>query len=49
MWGTDWPLVEKHCGYAKALRLYREEIKFFTDSDREWILGKTIRKLWPFQ
>lgn len=48
MWGTDWPLVERHCGYAKALQLYREEIKFFTDEDRQWILGKTCLKLWSF-
>ena len=48
MWGTDWPGVEGHCGYAKALRLYREEIKFFSDEDRRWILGETVKKLWPF-
>jgi predicted TIM-barrel fold metal-dependent hydrolase len=48
MWGTDWPGVEKTCGYAKALRLYREEIKFFTDEDRRWILAETVKKLWPF-
>ncbi len=48
MWGTDWPAVEDYCGYAKALALYRDEIKFFTDDDRKWILGGTARKLWPF-
>jgi predicted TIM-barrel fold metal-dependent hydrolase len=48
MWGTDWPLVEKHCGYAKALTLYREEIEFFTAEDRRWILGGTALKLWSF-
>jgi predicted TIM-barrel fold metal-dependent hydrolase len=26
MWGTDWPMAEKYCGYAKALALYRDEI-----------------------
>jgi predicted TIM-barrel fold metal-dependent hydrolase len=48
MWGTDWPLVERYCGYAKAIRLYREEIKFLSNSDRAWILNKTIRKIWAF-
>jgi L-fuconolactonase len=48
MWGTDWPLVDKYCGYSKAVRLYREEIKFFSDADRRWILRDTIRKLWAF-
>jgi predicted TIM-barrel fold metal-dependent hydrolase len=48
MWGTDWPVVEKHCGYAKALALYRDELAFFTAEDRRWILGGTAKKLWPF-
>lgn len=48
MWGTDWPAVESFCGYAKALALYRDEIKFFTADDRHWILGGTALKLWPF-
>jgi predicted TIM-barrel fold metal-dependent hydrolase len=48
MWGTDWPAVEDYCGYAKALALYRSEIEFFSDLDRQWILGKTALKLWPF-
>ncbi len=48
MWGTDWPMVEKYCGYAKALALYRDEIGFFTAEDRRWILGGTALRLWPF-
>lgn len=47
MWGTDWPAVEDFCGYGKALALYRDEIKFFNDDDRRWILGGTALKLWP--
>jgi predicted TIM-barrel fold metal-dependent hydrolase len=48
MWGTDWPAVDDYCGYAKALALYRDEIKFFNDDDRKWILGGTALRLWPF-
>jgi L-fuconolactonase len=48
MWGTDWPGVEKYCGYAKALALYRDELTFFTAEDRRWLLGDTALKLWPF-
>ena len=48
MWGTDWPEVDKYCGYGRALALYRDEIKFFNDNDRRWILGQTALKLWPF-
>jgi predicted TIM-barrel fold metal-dependent hydrolase len=48
MWGTDWPMCLKHCTYAQAVRLYRDEIKFFSAEDRQWILAKTAKKLWPF-
>jgi predicted TIM-barrel fold metal-dependent hydrolase len=49
MWGTDWPLVERHCGYARALAVVRDEMKFFNDDDKRWILGGTVEKLWPFR
>jgi predicted TIM-barrel fold metal-dependent hydrolase len=49
MWGTDWPIVEKYCGYAKALSIYRDELAFFSAEDRRWILGGTALKLWSFQ
>jgi predicted TIM-barrel fold metal-dependent hydrolase len=48
MWGTDWPMVEKYCGYAKALTLYRDEIGGWTAAERRWILGGTAQKLWSF-
>jgi predicted TIM-barrel fold metal-dependent hydrolase len=48
MWGTDWPGVERYCGYAKAVALYRDEMDFFSALDRRWILGGTVLKLWPF-
>lgn len=47
MWGTDWPMVEKYCGYAKAVALYRDVLDFPAE-DRRWILGGTALKLWPF-
>lgn len=48
MWGTDWPLVENHCGYAKALSLVRDEMKFLNEEDKSWILSKTVERVWPF-
>jgi predicted TIM-barrel fold metal-dependent hydrolase len=48
MWGTDWPLVERNCGYARALALVRDEMKFLNDEDKRWILAKTIERIWPF-
>ncbi len=48
MWASDWPMVEKYCGYAKALALVRDELKFLNDDDKAWMLGKTIERVWPF-
>jgi predicted TIM-barrel fold metal-dependent hydrolase len=48
MWGTDWPLVQGYCGYAKALAIVRDEMKFLNEEDKRWILGKTIERVWPF-
>jgi predicted TIM-barrel fold metal-dependent hydrolase len=47
LWGTDWPLVRDHGGYANAMRLYTHEWSWLTDQDREWIMDRTIRKLYP--
>jgi L-fuconolactonase len=46
MWGTDWPVVERFCGYARALAVVRDEMKFLNDDDRRWILGKTVERVW---
>ena len=48
MWGTDWPLVENHCGYQKALALVRDEMAFLSAEDKRWILGWTVEQVWPF-
>jgi predicted TIM-barrel fold metal-dependent hydrolase len=48
MWGTDWPLVERVCGYTRALALVRDEMTFLNDNDKSWILGRTVERLWPF-
>ncbi len=47
MWGTDFPHVLKGCGYRESLDLIRNHM-FFTAADLEWILCKTICKLWSF-
>ena len=49
MWGTDWPLVEAHCGYAKALAMVRDEMKFLNEEDKSWMLSRTIERVWPFR
>jgi len=48
MWGTDWPISERHCGYARALAVVRDEMKFLNQEDKTWILGKTVERIWPF-
>ena len=48
MWGTDWTMVEKYSGYAKALALYWDELPFFAVVGRRWILGGTELRLWLF-
>ncbi len=48
MWGTDWPLVEAHCGYGKALAIVKDEMDFLNAEDRSWILSRTVQRVWPF-
>ncbi len=48
MAGTDWPLVEGYCGYAKAVALARDNWKFLNDEDKRWMMSKTIERVWPF-
>ena len=50
MWGTDFPHVFRPgaTGYLECLDLIRKHIDFFTDEDLEWILCKTIQKVWQF-
>ena len=49
MWGTDWPIVEQHCGYAKALTVVKDEMKFLTEEDKKWILGGTVERVFKFR
>jgi hypothetical protein len=34
---------------ADELRLIREDIPFFADRDKEWILGRNAAKIWKFK
>lgn len=47
LWGSDWPLVRNQCGYERALALYTREWDWLTDEDRQWVLCKTVEKLYP--
>jgi predicted TIM-barrel fold metal-dependent hydrolase len=48
MWATDWPIVEGHSTYERALSVVRDEMKFLNAEDKSWILNKTIERVWPF-
>ena len=48
MWATDWPIIEGHSEYAKALTVVRDSMKFLNAEDRHWMLSKTIERVWPF-
>jgi L-fuconolactonase len=48
MWGTDWPIGEALCGYAKALAMVRDEMKFLNEEDKSWMLGRTVERVWTF-
>lgn len=48
MWGTDWPVCLAHAAYGQTLSVVRDEMRFFSAEDLEWVLGKTALQLWPF-
>jgi predicted TIM-barrel fold metal-dependent hydrolase len=48
MWATDWPIVENVSTYARALSVVRDEMKFLNTEDKQWVLNKTIQRVWPF-
>jgi predicted TIM-barrel fold metal-dependent hydrolase len=46
-WGTD--LSHLTCPYKECLRLFTDELKFLSETDKEWILGRGIAEWlnWP--
>jgi predicted TIM-barrel fold metal-dependent hydrolase len=48
MWATDWPIVENVSTYERALGVVRDEMKFLNAEDKNWIMNKTIERVWPF-
>ena len=49
MWATDWPIVEQVSTYERALTVVRDEMGFLNAEDKQWILSKTIERVWPFR
>ena len=46
-WGTD--LSQLPCSYRRAVTLFTEELKFLSDDDKEWIMGRALAEWlrWP--
>jgi L-fuconolactonase len=45
MWGSDYPPVSGREGYRNALRGVMEHPAFESDSDREWVMGRTASEV----
>ena len=49
MWGTNWPVCLSDATYAQTLTGVRDGMEFLTGGDKEWLLSRTIQRLWPFE
>ncbi|HEX2172652.1 MAG TPA: amidohydrolase family protein, partial [Dehalococcoidia bacterium] len=47
LWGSDYTRLP--CSYRECLDLFRKELDFLSEDDKEWVLGKTAADLldWP--
>ena len=45
MWGTDFPFIVQQCGYTRGLTLLSQETPGIAPEDMEWLLGKTVQKV----
>lgn len=48
MAGTDWPIAPELLSYAQRIALYRDHLSFLSPRDREWIVYRTVQRVWPF-
>jgi L-fuconolactonase len=48
MWATDWPIIESVARYEQALTVVRDDMKFLNADDKEWMLSKTVERVWNF-
>ncbi len=48
MWGTDWPISNRHSSYAQTLAVVRDGMTFLNKEDKRWMLSKTVERVWPF-
>ena len=49
MWGSDYPPVSQREGYRNALSRIFNHPAFETQSDWEWVMGKTASSVFKFK
>ena len=49
MWATDWPIAKEIATYSQRLTVVRDETKFLNTNDKEWMLSKTVERVWTFR
>jgi len=49
MWASDWPVDLGWTTYERSLSVVRDEMKFLNAEDKNWILSKTVERVWPFR
>jgi predicted TIM-barrel fold metal-dependent hydrolase len=49
MWATDWPIAKEIATYSQRLKVARDDMNFLSAKDKEWMLSKTVERVWPFR
>jgi L-fuconolactonase len=48
MWATDWPIAKERATYAQRLTVVKDDMNFLNADDKNWMLSKTIERVWKF-
>ena len=48
MWATDWPIAKERATYRQRLTVVRDDMTFLSTDDKNWMLSKTVERVWPF-
>ncbi len=46
LFASDWPGVDKFCGYTRTLALIDVEMKFLNAEDKKWIFARNAASIW---
>ena len=48
LWGTDFPHIFRNIGYRAGLDLFRRNMAFLNEEDKEWLFARTALSIWKF-